>query len=122
MRTRNHMIAYLPNDYGGRLKYFDEASKSRFIPHVIEPSMGVDRIMLAVLSEFDHAENVSRSMNVLSGQLKAALSGSWIGMAPYGFRVEGTKHNKRLVHADDVGDIAAERRDRGERRSAGPDE
>ncbi|MCY2989831.1 MAG: recombinase family protein [Planctomycetota bacterium] len=58
------------------------------------------RIMLAVLSEFDHAENVSRSMNVLNGQLRAAESGSWIGKVPYGYRIEGTKHNKVLVLAD----------------------
>ena len=32
-----------------RLDYFDEESGTRFIPHVIEPSMGVERTMLAVL-------------------------------------------------------------------------
>src|ERR1051326_2883648 len=29
--------------------YFDEASKKKFVPHVIEPAVGVDRIFLAVL-------------------------------------------------------------------------
>ena len=29
--------------------YFDEASKRRYVPHVIEPAVGVDRIALAVL-------------------------------------------------------------------------
>ncbi len=29
--------------------YFDEASKKKFTPHVIEPAVGVDRIFLAVL-------------------------------------------------------------------------
>jgi glycyl-tRNA synthetase len=28
---------------------FDEASKKKFVPHVIEPAVGVDRIFLAVL-------------------------------------------------------------------------
>jgi glycyl-tRNA synthetase len=28
---------------------FDEASKKKFVPHVIEPAVGVDRILLAVL-------------------------------------------------------------------------
>ncbi|MDE2038229.1 MAG: glycine--tRNA ligase [Patescibacteria group bacterium] len=32
------------------LSYFDEAEKRRFVPHVIEPSFGVDRSLLAVLS------------------------------------------------------------------------
>lgn len=34
---------------GKSLDYFDEANKSRFIPHVIEPSLGVDRTFLALL-------------------------------------------------------------------------
>lgn len=32
------------------LSYFDEESKERFIPHCIEPSIGVERAFLAVLS------------------------------------------------------------------------
>ena len=32
------------------LSFFEEESKSRFIPHVIEPSFGVDRTLLAVLT------------------------------------------------------------------------
>src|ERR1700722_20606375 len=29
--------------------YFDEATKRRYVPHVIEPAVGVDRIVLAIL-------------------------------------------------------------------------
>lgn len=32
------------------LSYFDEEAKVRFVPHVIEPSFGVDRTVLAVLT------------------------------------------------------------------------
>jgi len=31
------------------LKYFDEETKEKFLPHVIEPSLGVDRTLLAIL-------------------------------------------------------------------------
>lgn len=31
------------------LDYFDEQSKEKYIPHVIEPSLGVDRLMLALI-------------------------------------------------------------------------
>ena len=31
------------------MEYFDESTKERYIPHVIEPSLGVDRTFLAVL-------------------------------------------------------------------------
>lgn len=33
------------------LSYFDEEAKERFVPHCIEPSFGVDRTVLAVLSD-----------------------------------------------------------------------
>jgi glycyl-tRNA synthetase len=36
---------------GKSLEYFDEAAKKKYIPHVIEPTFGTDRTMLAVLSE-----------------------------------------------------------------------
>ena len=36
---------------GKTLDYFDEETKARFIPHVIEPSAGVDRTVLALLCE-----------------------------------------------------------------------
>lgn len=36
---------------GQSLEYFDDASKKRFVPHVIEPTFGIDRTLLAVLSQ-----------------------------------------------------------------------
>jgi glycyl-tRNA synthetase len=36
---------------GADLSYFDEENKERFVPHVIEPTFGVGRLMLAVLSD-----------------------------------------------------------------------
>ncbi|MES2216338.1 MAG: glycine--tRNA ligase [Patescibacteria group bacterium] len=36
---------------GVDLSYFDEETKERFIPHCIEPTFGVDRLILAVLSD-----------------------------------------------------------------------
>ncbi len=35
---------------GKSMEYFDETAKKKYVPHVIEPSVGVDRIFLAVLS------------------------------------------------------------------------
>jgi len=34
---------------GKTLDYFDEVTKERYIPHVIEPSLGVDRLVLALI-------------------------------------------------------------------------
>ncbi len=36
---------------GKTLDYFDEETKQRFIPHVVEPSAGVDRTVLALICE-----------------------------------------------------------------------
>jgi glycyl-tRNA synthetase len=36
---------------GKSLEYFDEESKSKYVPHVIEPSAGVDRLILALLCQ-----------------------------------------------------------------------
>ncbi|MDO8424895.1 MAG: glycine--tRNA ligase [bacterium] len=41
--------------------YFDEVTKERIVPHVIEPSVGVDRMVLAVLLEAYHEIEGGRS-------------------------------------------------------------
>jgi len=43
---------------GKPLEYFDDETKSKFIPHVVEPSAGVDRTVLAVLCEAFAEEEV----------------------------------------------------------------
>lgn len=35
---------------GKSMEYFDDERKEKYVPHVIEPSIGVDRLMLAVLT------------------------------------------------------------------------
>jgi glycyl-tRNA synthetase len=45
------------------LKYFDESLKTSFIPYVIEPSCGVERIFLAVLCDAYNEEEVSPLSN-----------------------------------------------------------
>ncbi len=40
------------------LTYFDEENKDRFIPHCIEPSFGLDRAMLAILSTAYDVDNI----------------------------------------------------------------
>ena len=39
------------NTSGKTLEYFDQATNSKYIPYVIEPSLGVERLFLAVLCE-----------------------------------------------------------------------
>jgi glycyl-tRNA synthetase len=42
---------------GADLSYFDEETRERFIPHVIEPTFGVDRTVLALLCEHYREES-----------------------------------------------------------------
>ncbi|CAM9190345.1 unnamed protein product [Chrysoparadoxa australica] len=35
---------------GKSMEYFDEATKNKYVPHVIEPSLGVDRLFLALMT------------------------------------------------------------------------
>jgi len=51
---------------GKSMEYFDEARKEKYVPHVIEPSFGVDRLMLAVLTSAYAVDEIDGdSRNVL---------------------------------------------------------
>lgn len=56
---------------GKDLSYFDEESKERFIPYVIEPSGGVDRAVLAFLIDSYREEQVRNEKRVVLGLNKA---------------------------------------------------
>src|SRR6266436_1009184 len=44
---------------GKSMEYFDEEAKAKYIPHVIEPSAGVDRLILALICNAYHEEQVT---------------------------------------------------------------
>jgi len=55
---------------GVKLDYFDEVKKERFIPHVIEPSLGLDRTMIAILTD-------AYTVDALGGESREYLNLSW---------------------------------------------
>ena len=62
------------SEYSGKkLEYFDQATNQRYIPHVVEPSAGVDRIALAVLCEAYAQEWIPKEGT--SGEVQAAIPG-----------------------------------------------
>jgi len=67
---KNHM-----EQSGVDLRYFDDMSGERFLPHVIEPTFGVDRTLLAVLSE-------SYTEDEVNGEIRTYLKLPTI-IAPY---------------------------------------
>ena len=58
----NHMKAS-----GKDLTYFDDARKEKFVPHVIETSVGVDRTTLAILADAYREEEVRGEKRVVMG-------------------------------------------------------
>jgi glycyl-tRNA synthetase len=44
---------------GKSQEYFDEEAKTKYVPHVIEPSAGVDRLVLALICNAYHEETVT---------------------------------------------------------------
>ncbi len=50
---------------GVDLSYFDEETKTRFTPHVIEPSLGVGRMMLAVLTAAYHEDEMGGEKRIV---------------------------------------------------------
>ena len=53
------------NESGQKLEYFDQQSGERFIPYVIEASVGLDRTVLALLTEAYDEEEVEGDTRVV---------------------------------------------------------
>jgi glycyl-tRNA synthetase len=53
------------NASGKNLEYFDEQRNRSYLPHVIEPAIGVDRLFLAVLCSAYHEESVEGETRVV---------------------------------------------------------
>ena len=60
---------------GKDLKYFDEETKEKYLPYVIEPSAGIERIMLALLCEAytEEKERVVLKLHPRLAPYKAAV-------------------------------------------------
>ncbi|MCF7848029.1 MAG: glycine--tRNA ligase [Kiritimatiellales bacterium] len=66
---------------GKKLEYHDEEAKETYIPHVIEPSAGVDRIALALLCEAYREEWIPKGKD--GGEVLTAEAGA--NRAPEGY-------------------------------------
>ncbi len=66
---------------GADLTFFDEEEKKRFTPHVIEPSLGVDRTILAILSDAYDEEDVDGETRVVL-HLKPVIAPVHVAVLP----------------------------------------
>jgi glycyl-tRNA synthetase len=53
------------NASGEKLEYFDQENNKRFVPHVLEPTFGVDRSVLVALNSAYSEEEVNGEMRVV---------------------------------------------------------
>jgi glycyl-tRNA synthetase len=74
--------------------YFDEASKAKVVPHVIEPAVGVDRILLAVLCAAYAEEDVADEKGNVEKRVVLRLSPR---IAPYKVAVLPLLKNKEQL-------------------------
>ncbi|MFC1678146.1 glycine--tRNA ligase [Patescibacteria group bacterium] len=72
---------------GENLEYFDDVKKTKYIPHVVEPTFGVDRTVLAILSESFVEEKLE------NGEIRTVLKLS-PAIAPYKIAVFPLLKNK----------------------------
>lgn len=59
---------------GQNLEYFDDMKNKKYIPHVIEPTFGVDRTMLAILSEAYREETMENGETRVVLKLKPIIA------------------------------------------------
>lgn len=63
----NYDLTQHMNESGKDMSYFDDARKEKFVPHVIETSVGVDRTALAVLCDAYREEEIDGDKRVVMG-------------------------------------------------------
>jgi glycyl-tRNA synthetase len=80
---------------GKNMEYFDEALKEKYIPHVIEPSFGVDRAFLAVLTSAYAEDEIP---NDKGEPEKRVLLKFHPKIAPYKVAVFPLLKNKAEIH------------------------
>ena len=70
-------------EYSGKsMEYFDAATKEKYIPYIIESTYGLDRIVLALLFEGLHEEQISDTDSRIVFNIKPALAPVKINILP----------------------------------------
>ena len=67
---------------GAKLDYLDEATGEKFVPHVIEPSIGVERTVLAVLTSAYHNEDLGEGDSRIVLKLKPSIAPIKVCVSP----------------------------------------
>jgi len=70
-------------EYSGKsMEYFDESTKEKYIPFIIESTYGLDRIVLALLFENLHEEKINNSDTRIVLNIKPSLAPIKVNVLP----------------------------------------
>ena len=70
-------------EYSGKsMEYFDEATKEKYIPYIVESTYGLDRIVLALLFEGLHEEQINDTDSRIVFNIKPELAPIKINILP----------------------------------------
>ncbi len=94
------------------LRYLDPETNEKYIPYVIEPSVGLDRLLLAILTEAYQVENVNGEERTIL-KLHPALAPIKVAILPLVKKVHGEKARELynllsknfMVSIDEAGSI-----------------
>lgn len=85
-------------EYSGRsMEYFDEASKEKYIPYIIESTYGVDRIVLALLAEGLCEEKIGEDDTRVLFQIKPSLAPVKVNILPL-IKKRHSEEAKKIYH------------------------
>lgn len=85
-------------EYSGRsMEYFDEASKEKYIPYIIESTYGVDRIVLALLAEGLCEEKIGEDDTRVLFKIKPSLAPVKVNILPL-IKKRHSEEAKKIVH------------------------
>lgn len=85
-------------EYSGRsMEYFDEASKEKYIPYIIESTYGVDRIVLALLAEGLCEEKIGEDDTRVLLKIKPSLAPVKVNILPL-IKKRHSEEAKKIVH------------------------
>jgi glycyl-tRNA synthetase len=82
---------------GRDLTYFDDLIRERYIPHVVEPSAGVDRTMLTLMIDAYHEEEVRGEQRVVL-KLHHSVAPVQVAILPLSRKEQLTSLAKKVEH------------------------
>ena len=107
----NYDLTQHMNVSGKDLDYFDDARKEKYVPHVVETSVGVDRTALAILADAYREEEVKGEVRVVMG-FAPAIAPVQVGVLPLSNKLrepakklEGEIRRWFVSEYDDAGSI-----------------